>query len=256
MFFGKIKPLIRIIITALNIYAIIFCIFSLIFGSKFLIFQYSEEDNILLILVVFLLIIGIIFISIPSIIYFLWKKDYSPTKKLLIPIAGLIFGLYIGPFISINLTPYSYVLENLESYAIRGHWNDVNKSYKALYFKHPKDGVPYIRRCQTKLKMASYYYGEINGLPTNELPAAIIKFQRDFGLPENQKIDDNTNTILVSYISPNVLDLVKEEVHFNNILKINAKVKLFQTANNLDVDGWIGTKTEVKILEHNLPLKE
>lgn len=230
-------------------YGIVFSIGSIIGGGIYYSYTYTESGLIFGILALSILILGIFFVTMPSIIYFLIKRRFKPILKLLIPIAALFFGVFIGPIIGINLMPYSQTIDNLESYAKRGHWEDVNKSYKALYFKHPQSGIEYVKRCQRKLKLAGYYDGEANGFSNNSVPEAIVKFQSKFGLPKNQKIDDNTNTILVTYIFPNKFGLTKEQIHFDNILNINSAVILFQKQNGISTSGWVGEETEKKVFK-------
>ncbi len=243
----KLKKAAKFLTVLLMYYAIIFSIGSIIGGGQYYSYTYSESQFYFGILALFILIVGILFITIPSIIYFLVKRRFKPILKLLIPLAALCFGVFIGPIVGINLMPYSETIDNLESYAKRGNWEDVNKSYNALYFRHPKTGIEYVKRCQRKLKLAGYYDGAVNGFSNNSVPEAIVKFQSKFGLPENKKIDDNTNTILITYIFPDKFGLTKEQIHFNNILNINSAVTLFQKQNGLSPDGWIGEETENKV---------
>jgi hypothetical protein len=243
----KLKKVVKFLASSLMYYAIAFSIGSIFLGGQYLSYTYSESEFYFAIMASFILIVGIVFITIPTITYFLIKKRFEPILKSLIPLAAICFGIFIGPIIGLNLMPYSKTIDNLESYAKRGHWEEVNKSYKALYFRHPKTGIEYIKRCQLKLKLAGYYNGDVDGFPNNSVPEAIMTFQNKFGLPENQKIDDNSNTILITYIFPDKFGLTKQDIHFNNILVINSAVARFQKQNGLSPDGWIGEETEKKV---------
>jgi len=251
--FNPFKIIIKKIISAYSYGIIALSLLLLFFGGHFILNEVSDENSSWIFEVLFILIYILLtaFVILPVTCYYLYKKDFVFLKKQLLINVLLYSSLYIGPYVRYNVFSYSQAIKNIEQSINKGQWEDAYAFYNVLYIRNKQIGIPYIRRCQIKLKAANFYKAEINGMLSNELYESITRFQKFMDIAQDGQIGTRTNTLLVSFISKDKLYLPNDINFFRyHYEKLDSSIRYFQKRNGLVVDGEIGPETEKILLEH------
>ena len=251
----KIKKYTKKIISIYSYLVIIISLLLLIGGGKI---NVSDDDPSFIIvgLLFFFIFIIAVFIVVPVFFYYLYKRNFKFIKNQFFLHFILIASYIIGPYFHYNIINYSGGIKEIETLINRGQWDEAYSLYNIIYIRNKEKGIPYIKRCQIKLKEAKFYKGQINGLLSKDLELSVIRFQKYMNLTQDGQLGTYTNTFLVSYISKQELNLPPNFEfngwYINSIL--DSCIRSYQKSNNIEVDGAIGPESEKLLLKRlNIP---
>ena len=251
--FYALKIIVEKIVLVYTFSGIALTLLSIFFGRQINLkeISYGNSISILAALVIFIYIILTAFVILPVSCYYVYKKNVFLWKQLLVNVLLYCSLIIFCPSVSYNVFWYNQALINIGESLNKGQWEDAYAIYDVLYIRNKQVGIPYVRRCQIKLKEANFYKSEINGMLTNDLYESIIKFQKFMDIEQDGKIGTRTNTLLVSFICKDKLNLPNDiDVFRYHYEKLDSSIRIFQESNGLLVDGEIGPETEKILLEH------
>ena len=125
-------------------------------------------------------------------------QDHQPKKPLspLIRVLALILALIvIGGSIFAIVSPRQKAPASLLSSVSHAYADSTEKPWKDL--KRGSSGAE-VRRAQQALQALEYYDGKIDGNFSKAFEAAVLAFQKDFGLEENGVLDEETYLLLIA----------------------------------------------------------